>query len=138
MTIYRIYHCKDRASEEFLNSLHSFGRPPEIICGYCDRHHIATSEEYNTNYSNSVEYGNLEFEKAPDKVVLHTDSDGVAIRHINNMSIVVDCPCNGLKAYEEFIWNEKDSIRTYLKDRIDLEFRLAQEQLTINVLKGIK
>lgn len=50
--------------------------------------------------------------------------------------------CDGCKKrlvkYENFIWDNKDHIRSYLKIRIEQELRWAEQENTKNLLAGIK
>jgi len=55
---------------------------------------------------------------------------------LNSIQFVDDCPCNGITRYETFIWNERATIREYLKNRVDQEYQWAQEEKTLNVLAG--
>jgi hypothetical protein len=73
----------------------------------------------------------------PLGTIIEEDAVTIYYKVINGLKFVVDCECNMLRKYEDFIWNQKDVIRQYLKDRIADEYRLAQEQLNINKLMGI-
>ncbi len=42
-----------------------------------------------------------------------------------------------LARYERFIWSNRDSIRRYLKTRIDQEKMWADQEASLNVLAGI-
>ena len=58
---------------------------------------------------------------------------------LDGMLFVFDCEgCKvKLRRYENFIWNNKDTIRRYLKIRIDQEKAWAEQQHLLNVLSGI-
>ena len=49
--------------------------------------------------------------------------------------------CNGCSArlakYENFIWNNRDTIRRYLKVRVDQERERAEHEKVINIMAGI-
>lgn len=50
--------------------------------------------------------------------------------------------CDGCKKrllkYENFIWDNRDHIRTYFKIRIDQELKWAEQEKSKNLLAGIK
>ena len=129
-----------KPSEFFIDALNG-GGSSSVYCA-CGRQHyapenlLASSDE--DDYKSMLEDVTEEKRKDPDGVVIHTDTDFVYAKDIDNRTFVVDCPCNGLRKYEDWIWNNKDVIRDYLKDRIEQEYRWAEEQLTLNKLAGIK
>jgi len=59
---------------------------------------------------------------------------------IDGQHFVYDCEgCKTtLARYENFIWNNKDTIRRYLKTRIDQEKAWAEQQHLLNILADIK
>ena len=63
--------------------------------------------------------------------------DFVSAKEIFGLWIVEECPCHGLSKYEELIWHDREVIDRYLKVRVEQEYRWAEEQLTLNKLKGI-
>jgi hypothetical protein len=131
-----------KPSDMFLNSLSSGGiGSPELTCGWCDRLHLCpTAESYTSDEDEGEgwkEYCEKEFKENPEGVVLHWEWDSIMGHDLNGILFVDDCPCNGLSRYETFIWAEKDTIRKYLKTRIEQEHRWAEEQLTLNKLAGI-
>lgn len=73
----------------------------------------------------------------PAGVVIHYDTEYVETNDLDGHAYVLECPCNGLTRYEDFIWDNKDCIRKYLKTRIDQEYVWAEEQKTLNKLSGI-
>jgi hypothetical protein len=139
---YRIDDIKP--SELFLDSLSGYGiGSTELTCGYCGRLHLCPDAEYYSAGGNAEEgdphrlYCQEEYEKNTEGVVLHYNCDGVSGHEMNGILFVITCPCNGLGKYENFIWDSKDTIRNYLKVRIEQEHRWADEQLTLNKLAGI-
>lgn len=134
-----------KPSEMFLNSL-SGGGQRSIECG-CGRMHYATlcEDEFVEINEGEDTYSDYLYREArdhqknnPDGVIIETEYSSIGYKELNGQLWVDECPCNRLSIYEIFIWADKNSIRKYLKDRIDDEYRLAQEQLTLNVLAGIK
>jgi len=137
-----------KPSEMFINALSGYGTGSgHLECGWCGREHLCPDTDYNhydddecTAEESKVRYRAYceeEFKKNPDGIVLHYDCDLLSGQSLNNIIFVVDCPCNGLTRFEEFIWAEKDTIRKYLKVRIEQEYQWAEEQLTLNKLAGI-
>jgi len=139
---------KEKPSDMFIDSLSGFGVGSDNLeCGWCGREHLCPDTDYN-HYDDDEcsaeeskfryrQYCEEEHKKRPDEVVLHYEVDGINAREMNGIMFVLDCPCNGLYRYENFIWTHKDTIRNYLKVRIETEHRWAEEQLTLNKLAGI-
>jgi hypothetical protein len=136
-----------KPSELFLNSL-TGGGSHYMVCGYCGRSHYCPESDnfyHNDNdrndeddaYAHYLREALAEQKKDPEGVVIHYDVDFVEAKNLAGMAFVIECPCNGLSKYEDFIWNNKNDIRNYLKRRVDQEFEWAQQQLNINKLKGI-
>ena len=136
-----------KPSAMFVNALSGFGVGSDhITCDWCGREHMCPDTTY-THYDDDIteeesiakyrEYCEEEHRKHPDGVVLHYECDSVSGQELNGIMFVIGCPCNGLTRYEEFIWENKDTIRNYLKVRIEQEHRWAEEQLTLNKLAGI-
>jgi hypothetical protein len=128
-----------KPSEMFIDALEG-GGASSVYCN-CGRQHYAPENllgsDDETDYPNMLADVTAEKEKNPDGVIIHEDTSFVYAKDIDNTTYVVECPCNGLTKYEEFIWKNKDSIRRYLKTRIEQEYRWAEEQLTLNKLAGI-
>lgn len=73
------------------------------------------------------------------KVKHHHDCDSVGYFEFVGQSFVYGCDgCSAyLRRYEDFIWQERDTIRNYLKIRIDQEKRWADQENLKNILAGI-
>jgi hypothetical protein len=58
---------------------------------------------------------------------------------LNGQLFVYECDgcAKKLFKYEQFIWNNRDTIRRYLKIRIDQEKMWADHEKTLNVIAGI-
>jgi hypothetical protein len=128
-------------SRMFLNSLQNGHGSPDMECGWCGRIHLcptAQSRRSDEDFGQEWEEACLrQHEENPEGVVLHWDYDFVQGHMFNSINFVEECPCNGLARYETFIWAERDSIREFLKKRIDLEYEYAQQEKTKNKLAGI-
>lgn len=113
----------------------------EMECGWCGRQHFCPDNEYiERDGLDRVEYKAYceeELRNNPSGVVLNYDCDSVSGRELNGMLFVIGCPCNGLARFEKFIWAERNIIRKYLRQRIDSEFELAEQERTKNILAGI-
>lgn len=143
------YRKSEKApSDMFVNALSGYGIGSDSMeCGWCGRQHYCPDTDYThfdtdelTEDESKLKYREFceeEHAKDPDGVVLHYDCDSVSGQELNGVMFVIGCPCNGLHRYENFIWENKDTIRKYLKVRIEQEYRWAEEQLTLNKLAGI-
>jgi hypothetical protein len=143
------YRKDDKApSDMFVNCLSEGGVGSDSLeCGWCSRQHYCPDTDYihygdadctaEESMANYRKYCEEEQRKDPNGVVLHYDCDSISGQELNGINFVIGCPCNGLTRYENFIWGNKDTIRKYLKTRIDFEYELAQQQLTINKLMGV-
>lgn len=106
-------------SAEFLNSLGSGIGSSCLECS-CGREHYAPN-----SFSNSeITAMNKKKKLNPDGVVIHIGFDGISSRVLNGLDWVTCCECNTLGKYEQFIWEERDIIRRYLKAKSE---RLLQE-----------
>lgn len=108
----------------------------ELEC-QCGRVHLCPDSEYAENPEIYKEYCESELAARPESTILHYGYDEIRGYHFAGSVFVEDCPCNTLTKYENFIWGERDLIRRFLKDRIDDEFRIANEEKTLNKLAGI-
>lgn len=130
-------------SEMFIDSMSEGGYgSSELRCDWCGRRHLCPDARYYDTHcedegDSHSKYCLAEHKEDPDGVVLNYDCDSVMGRDLAGMIFVIGCPCNGLNRYEAFIWGNKDTIRKYLKKRIDHEYELAQQQLTLNKLAGL-
>lgn len=128
-----------KPSKMFIRSLNG-GGSSSIYCN-CGRQHYAPENLYGSDHEGDYEsmLASALAEKADDEdgVVIHYNTDFVYAKDIDNKTFVVDCPCNGLRKYEEWIWNNREIIRDYLKVRVEQEHAWAQQELTLNKLAGI-
>jgi len=132
----------DKPSDMFLDAMSEMGvGSDEIECTFCGRMHYAPNAEWHLADDDEGlswrEHCENEYKANPEGVILHYDCDGISGREMNGFMFVLCCPCNGLQRYEKFIWAHKDTIRNYLKRRIEYEYQIAQQQLTLNKLAGI-
>lgn len=127
-----------KPSKMFVNSL-TGGGASSIYCN-CGRQHYAPGNlrdsDDPTDYDNMLEDALAEQVANPSGVVIHYDDDFVYAKDIDNRTFVVDCPCNGLRKYEDWIWNNRNAIRDYIKHRVDQELIWAEQEKVANKLKG--
>lgn len=128
-------------SDLFVRSIQNGHGSPDMECGWCGRMHLCpTSDSYRQDEDGGKGWEEEcveQHKENPEGVILHWDWDHVMGYALNGINFVEDCPCNGLSRYETFIWAERNTIREYLKKRIDLEYDLAQQEKTKNKLAGI-
>jgi hypothetical protein len=129
----RLPYNDKEASDLMFRSLDCRGGGKFIEC-QCGIDHYATGPD---NYD--VDYDPDEVPDESDKVKLH-DYSTVTYGELNGQVFVDDCQgCKErLRRFENFIWNEKNTIRYYLKNRIDAEKKWADEQQLLNIMAGIK
>jgi hypothetical protein len=136
-------------SDMFVDSIGFGVGSADMECGWCGRMHLCPDTDYDPpdyDDTNSIkddrrwfaEYCEDERKKNPDGVILHYNTDGISGKQLNGINFVVGCPCNGLSRFETFIWQERNTIREYLKSRINQEYEWAQQEKTRNVLAGIE
>lgn len=130
-----------KPSKMFIDALSGFGvGSAELTCGWCGRTHLCpTSDRYRDG---DEDYGWEEncveqHKEDPENTILHWEWDSIMGHELNGILFVDDCPCNGLTRYETFIWAERNTIRKYLKNRIEIEYKRAEEELTFNKLSGL-
>jgi hypothetical protein len=69
----------------------------------------------------------------------YDSADNFEYIHLDGQTFLYTCDgCSKkLAKYENFIWNNRNHIREYLRIRIDQEKNWADQEHLINVLKGI-
>lgn len=63
------------------------------------------------------EEGELERLREKSKTDADTISSGASYADCNGQTFVIDCPCNGLRKYEDFLWQHRRQIAGYLSTR---------------------
>ena len=131
--------AENKPSQMFVDSLKG-GGASSIYCN-CGRMHYAPSNLYDSDdeddYTDMLNDALAEQKKNPDGVVINYEDDFVFAKDIDGKTFVVDCPCNGLTKYENFIWANRNAIREYLKVRIAQEALWAEQEVVKNKLAGI-
>ena len=123
----------------FIDSLSGSGSS-EIYCN-CGRTHYAPSNLYDSDdeddYMGMLNAALEDQKKDPKGVIINYEDDFIYAKDIDGKTFVVDCPCNGLRKYEDWIWFNRNPIRNYLKVRIEQELKWAEQEMTLNKLAGI-
>lgn len=130
------------ASDMFYNAVSGFGvGSDDLTCDFCGRLHLCPDNEYSDrddeDRASFREFCESEKAKNPDGVILHPGIDSITGHTIDGRLYVDDCPCNSLYKYEQFIWNERNTIRNYLKVRIEAEKKWAEQEHLLNIVAGI-
>jgi hypothetical protein len=99
----------DEPSDEFSRAVCDGGSPVHD-CGFCGR----TNFDLNGEFMDDGELERLlEKQKAsPDKYF--GQDNGISSGWIGGKAYVWGCPCNKARPYENFIWNNRHVIMTYL------------------------
>ena len=104
----------------------------------CGIQHYAVDSEWRSSHEDEEPVPG-ETNEGDFKVKHHHNCDSVGHYTFIGQNFVYGC--NGcsmyLRKYEDFIWAERDTIRNYLKIRIDQETRWADQEHLKNILAGI-
>lgn len=85
-----------------------------VQCEFCGRNYF-DSEQAGCFEEGELEELQLMAKSEPDKYI---DGDFTHWGDIDGKQVVVNCCCNALRKYEDFIWSHRHIIIDYLKDRI--------------------
>ena len=91
-------------------------------CEFCGRVHFGGDGDFDEGELESLK---TNAEKEPDKYVDHGD-EWVGLLHLAGRTGVVDCPCNKMDPYEQFIWGHGWKIAEYLRRRSASELKTAE------------
>ena len=123
----------DEPSETFLSSCDRFGSS-EAQCD-CGKTHYALLAVDCTDADYSYqEYVLSQYEEDKENTVIHHDDNFVHTVLLAGRTFVIGCECKTLKKYENFIWEQRNVIRSYLKHRVKLEKHWADEENLMNAL----
>jgi hypothetical protein len=102
------------APSEHMENAFRCGGGIRFTC-HCGRTHFE-DRECAGDWDNSELEGLREaFHRDPDKTIACAYS--VTYATINGREYVLGCPCNGLRVYEDFLWNHRRGIAEYLAAR---------------------
>ncbi len=106
-----------KVSEEFWRSFISAGSLV-IDCEYCGKTYFATWKE-NIYEEGELEELRAKAEENPEKYHEWSDADTISWGILNGKQVVYECCNDEVAKYEQFIWNHRYSIASYLKVRTD-------------------
>ncbi len=128
-----------KPSKMFFKTLKSSGSS-SVHCN-CGRTHYAPANLYDSDdendYQNMIDSALEEQKKDPTGVVIDFDNEFIYAYTLDNKIFVENCPCNGLRKYEEWMWNNRQIFRDYIKSRAAQEAIWANEETVLNKLSGI-
>jgi hypothetical protein len=90
------------------------------------------------DYQNMLDSALEDQKKDPDGIVIEYEDDFIRAHDLDGKTFVEDCPCNGLRKYEDWIWGNREVIREYLRFRAEQEAKWAEQEVLKNKLAGIK
>jgi hypothetical protein len=124
-------------SEMFLDAQHRCYGSFYVECR-CGTQHYAVDSRYRYSWEDDIEVP-PETTEGDFKVQHHGDCDSIGYFEFIGQMFVHGCEsCSKyLRRYEDFIWEERDTIRSYLKIRIDQEKQWADQEHLKNILAGI-
>lgn len=101
-------------SDLFMNCICDQGTP-SIDCG-CGRTHFATGPQ-SCEEESAIKSLRRRAKAEPDKYIEH-DYDGISVGEFDGRLVVWGCKCNErLGRYEQFIWDHREKIVRYIKER---------------------
>jgi len=121
----------EQASELFMD-LVCQGGTPSADCQFCGRMHFASGSG-SCEPDESIENLRKAAADYPDKYCESTD-DAIAIGLLDGCQFVWNCPCCKIRKYEDFIWNHRELIVSYIKARA--EQQVAESQAILRNLTG--
>jgi hypothetical protein len=103
--------------------------------------HYAPSNLYDSDdeddYMNMLNCALAEQKENPDGVVINYEDDFIHAKDLDGKTFVVDCPCNGLRKYEDWMWSNREIFREYFRVRVEQEAKWAEQEVLKNKLAGI-
>lgn len=124
---------KHPPSDEFMEEVRTSGSY-QMTCDFCGRTFFDNSDRNSWDW----EEGQRErlqklAEEKPDEYFGWDGSIGSG--EIDGRIFVEGCPCNAIRRHEDFIWDHRSLIASYLKTRARQELTEAKQQL--DGLKGL-
>jgi hypothetical protein len=125
-------------SQEFTSALQS-GGGTQVTCSWCDREHYAIDNNSMTGRWDDLQEGDEVFDggrievmqlakEDPDGYVLHYDCDAVYYSEMDSQVFPDECPCNGLRKYENFFWANRQVFKKYMDN---MTVKLAKDMESI-------
>lgn len=99
-----------------------------ISCEFCNRFYFICRGDYDEG---ELEYYQKCAELNPEMYC--EDSDYIAWCYVNGKQYVYDCPCNGPRRVETFMWSHRKLFVKYLRKRVaEMQRQVSEEQYLIN------
>jgi hypothetical protein len=117
----------EQASELFMDMVCD-GGTPSIDCELCGRTHFATGPQSCEDEDEIARLRKLATEQ-PDKYC-ESDDDSISFGSLAGIQVVYDCPCHKLRRYEDFIWDNRALILSYVKARTHKELDAATKTMS--------
>jgi hypothetical protein len=106
---YPVYH-DDPPSHDFTAAFPGGGGIWSVCT--CGRTHVAIDSRDITE--SEIEWYTEQKKLDPDGYILVRDVDCVMHSYLNGRIFLDDCPCNGMRPYENLFWNCRQQYKTYL------------------------
>ena len=129
---------KEEPSEAFEDVFSSHAGTIAATCELCGRF-LYTEEVLRDGEEGEFEKYEALRKRNPDKYIL-MDYDSVSLAEIDHQQVVLGCPCNGLRRYEDFVWRERRGIAEYMQQRLlqaQKQLKELKEQVE-NITEGSK
>lgn len=104
-----------RPPSEYFERALTTGGSIVMDCDFCGRTHFEDSEGAGDWDDGELEGLRAKAIAQPDKY--HGCNYSVCGGDVNGKRFVIDCPCNGVRPFEDFIWSHGEMIARYLHDR---------------------
>jgi hypothetical protein len=92
------------------------GASPLSECGFCGRTHFVV-ESNGLSWEPGEHERLLRLAAADPARYVTCEEETIRVGNVQGKTVVEGCPCNGLRAVEDFIWREQDLILEYLTRR---------------------
>lgn len=110
-------------SEEFIEAIREGIGSITGTCEFCG----VTYFDGDGHHFNEGEFEGLQ-KAAKEHPDLYVEWDGgVSLARIDGIQYIVDCPCNGPRRFEDWIWARRSMIARYLKARAATILKDAEE-----------
>jgi len=113
-----LIHDLKEPSEAFEEAFSNHHGTTSATCELCGRT-VFTADLEHSGDDEHWEECMAGLQNEPDKYVF-VNYNAVLLGSINSKQVVIGCPCNGLRRYEDFIWQERRGISEYMAKRLEM------------------
>ena len=117
----------DAPSEEFEHAV-CLEALTVIDCQLCGRVHFACGPNHGDYEPGELDRLLAKQSKEPEKYVGDAQSDSIGWGLIDGKQAVFACPCRKLRRYEDWIWDHREIIVTYLRARTLRDLKIARHE----------